>query len=132
MDETKYKKEKADGIYFLPGDEDDELLISHWEFKSDSEFSGGIPVDGSEIGNCYHIAFFRKDEEGNPVFDEHFEAIFGDPDAYIRSLTGCGLYGCMVKKTTKSAKWFEDYLNKAFASVRIEKLKQIAGAIANT
>ena len=89
-------------------------------------------MDGSEIGNCYHIAFFRKDEEGNPVFDEHFEAIFGDPDAYIRSLTGCGLYGCMVKKTNKSAKWFEDYLNKAFASVRIQKLKQIAESIANT
>ena len=60
MDE-KYKKEKADGIYFLPGEEDDELLISHWEFKTDSEFSGGIPVDGNEIGNCYHIAFFRKE-----------------------------------------------------------------------
>jgi len=131
MDEKKMK-ERADGIYFLPGDEDDELLISHWEFKPDSEYHGGTPLDGSEIGNCYHIAFFRKDEEGNPVFDEHFEAIFGDPDAYIRSLTGCGLYGCMVKKTNKSAKWFEDYLNKAFASVRIQKLKQIAESIANT
>lgn len=131
MDEKKLK-ERADGIYFLPGDEDDELLISHWEFKPDSEFHGGTPLDGSEIGNCYHIAFFRKDEEGNPVFDEHFEAIFGDPDAYIRSLSGCGLYGCMVKKTNKSAKWFEDYLNKAFASVRIKKLKQIAESIANT
>lgn len=131
MDEKKLK-EKADGIYFLPGDEDDELIISHWEFKPDSEFYGGTPVDGSAIGPMYHIAFFRKDDEGNPVFDEHFEAIFGDPVAYIKSLGGCNLYGCMVKKTDKSAKWFEDYLNKAFASVRIQKLKQIAESIANT
>lgn len=131
MDE-KYKKEKADGLYFLPGEEDDELIISHWEFKPDSEFYGGNPIDGNKIGNCYHIAFFRKDEEGNPVFDEHFEAIIGDPEGYITRLTGCNLYGCMVKKTDKSAKWFEDYLNKAFASVRIKKLKQIAESIANT
>ena len=121
MDEKKMK-ERADGIYFLPGDEDDELLISHWEFKPDSEYHGGTPLDGSEIGNCYHIAFFRKDEEGNPVFDEHFEAIFGDPDAYIRSLTGCGLYGCMVKKTDKSPKWFEEYLYRTVGRDMIDKM----------
>ena len=132
MSDEKYKKEQADGIYFLPGDEDTDLIISHWEFKPDSEFSGGTPIEGNEIGNKYHIAFFRKDDEGNPVFDEHFEAIFGDPEAYLTTLSGCGLYGCMVKKTNKSAKWFEDYLNKAFASVRIQKLKQIAESIANT
>ena len=119
-----------DGIFFLPGEDDDEMCLEFFNFKDD--MAGGTLVEANEIGPKYHIAFFRKDEEGNPVFDEHFEAIFGDPEAYLTKLTGCGLYGCMVKKTTKSAKWFEDYLNKAFASVRIEKLKQIAGAIANT
>lgn len=132
MDDKKYEKSKADGIYFLPGEEDDELVISHWEFKPESEFSGGTPVGGNEIGHMYHIAFFTEDEIGNPVFNDHFEAVLGDPETYIKNLGGCGLYGCMVKKTNKSAKWFEDYLNKAFASVRILKLKQIAESIANT
>ena len=131
MDE-KYKKEKADGIYFLPGDEDCDLVISHWEFKPDSEFSNGKPEGGNDIGNLYQIAFFTKDDEGNPVYNDHFEAIIGDPERYLQGLGGCGLYGCMVKKTDKSVIWFEDYLNKVFASVRIPKLKQIAESIANT
>ena len=70
MDE-KYKKEKADGIYFLPGDEDCDLVISHWEFKPDSEFSNGKPEGGNDIGNLYQIAFFTKDDEGNPVYNDH-------------------------------------------------------------
>lgn len=131
MVEEKYKKEKADGIYFLPGEEEGDLVISHWEFKPDSEFSGGKPEGGNEIGSLYQIAFFKEDGEGNPVYDDHFEAIIGDPETYLKGLGGCGLYGCMVKKTDKSVRWFEDYLNKVFASVRIPKLKQIAESIAN-
>jgi hypothetical protein len=54
----KLHPNEYDGIYFLPGDEDDELVIHCWEFKSDTEFAGAKPIDGNQIGNMYHIAFF--------------------------------------------------------------------------
>jgi hypothetical protein len=121
-----------DGIYFLPGESDEELIISCWEFKSDTEYSDAKPIEGNQIGNMYHIAFFRKDEEGNPVFDDHYEAILGDPEAYIKNLTGAGLYGCVLKKTEKSGKWFDDYLKRALNYVTVKKLKAYAESIANT
>ena len=80
----------------------------------------------------YHIAFFRRDEEGNPIFDDHYEAILGDPETYIKGLTGAGLYGCVLKKTEKSGKWWEEYLKRALSYVTIKKLKTYAESIANT
>ena len=126
------KPSEYDGIYFLPGESDEELIISCWEFKSDTEYSGAKPIEGNQIGNMYHIAFFRKDGEGNPVFDDHYEAILGDPEAYIKNLTGAGLYGCVLKKTEKSGKWFDDYLKRALNYVTVKKLKAYAESIANT
>ena len=128
----KLHPNEYDGIYFLPGEEDSELIISCWEFKANTEYAGGTPIDGNQIGNMYHIAFFRKDEEGNPIFDEHYEAILGDPETYIKGLTGAGLYGCVLKKTEKSGKWFEEYLKRALSYVTMKKLKAYAESIANT
>jgi hypothetical protein len=45
-----------------------------------------------------------------PEFNDAFEAILGDPESYIKNLVGAGLYGCVVRKTTKTGKWFENYL----------------------
>ena len=115
-----------DGIFFLPGDEDDETVIQFFNFKE--EMAGGELVEASEIGPKYHIAFFKKDDNGTPVFDDHFEAIIGDPHTYIKNLRG--LYGCMVKKTNKSPEWFEDYLYKTVGRVMIEKMKGALSAIA--
>jgi len=129
---VKLHPNEYDGIYFLPGDNDDELIISCWEFKSDSEYANSKPIDGSQIGNMYHIAFFRKGEDGLPIYDEHYEAILGDPEAYIKNLTGAGLYGCVLKKTETSGKWFEEYLKRALSYVTIKKLKAYAESIANT
>jgi hypothetical protein len=61
-----------------------------------------------------------------PEFDDAFEAILGDPESYIRNLVGAGLYGCVVRKTTKSGKWFEDYLTSVVGSVIVKGLKSIA------
>ncbi len=115
-----------DGIFFLPGDEDDETVIQFFNFKED--MAGGKLVEGSDIGPVYHIAFFRRGEDDKPVFDDHFEAIIGDPHTYIKNLNG--LYGCMVKKTDKSPKWFEDYLYNAVGRVMIDKMKSALTAIA--
>ena len=107
-----------DGIFFLPGEDDDEMCLEFFNFKDD--MAGGTLVEASEIGPKYHIAFFRKNKEGEPVFDDHFEAIIGDPHTYLKNLNG--LYGCMVKKTDKSPKWFEEYLYRTVGRDMIDKM----------
>jgi len=132
MDEIKLHPNEYDGIYFLPGEEDNQLLISCWEFKANTEYANATPVDGNKIGHMYHIAFFRQGEDGSPIYDEHYEAILGDPEAYIKNLTGAGLYGCVLKKTDKSGKWFEEYLKRALNYITMKKIKSYAESIANT
>lgn len=128
----KLSPSEYDGIYFLPGEEDDELVIHCWEFKANTEYADATPIEGNQIGNMYHIAFFRKDGEGNPIFDEHYEAILRDPEEYLKNLTGAGLYGCVLKKTEKSGKWWEEYLKRTLDYVTLKKLKTYAESIANT
>jgi hypothetical protein len=128
------EEEKAsseyDGIYFLPGEDEDELVLSYFDFNK--EMADGIPIENTNFGYMYHIAFFRRDDEGNPIFDDHYEAILGDPETYIKGLTGAGLYGCVLKKTEKSGKWWEEYLKRALSYVTLKKLKTYAESIANT
>ena len=100
-------EETFDGFWFLPCDEEG-LNLSFFTFKD--EYGGGTPIGGNQIGDNYHLAFFKENEEGMPEFDDAFEAILGDPESYIKNLVGAGLYGCVVRKTTKTGKWFEDYL----------------------
>ena len=132
VESLEIKPSEYDGIYFLPGESDEELVISCWEFKANTEYSGAKPIEGNQMGNMYHIAFFRKDDGGNPVFDEHFEAILGDPETYLKNLTGSGLFGCIIKKTEASGKWFEEYLKRAMKHVKMSKMKSYAESIANT
>jgi hypothetical protein len=111
-----------DGIYFLPGDEQGELVLSYFDFSD--EMAGGVPVENTNHGSKYHIAFFQRGDDGKPVFDESFEAILGDPALYIKNLAGSELFGCVVKKTTKSDKWFDNYLKRI--NEQIETLKTIS------
>lgn len=99
-----------DGIYFLPGDEDDTLVISYFDFKG--EYANGRPIESSSMGDKFHFAFFKSDENDQPIFDESFEAILGDPSKYVNNLVGAGVYGCVVRKTNKSDKWFSEYLDR--------------------
>lgn len=107
---SEFPKE-YDGFYFLPGDEDDEIKFQF--FTLQDEFADGKPQDNTSVGDCFHIAFFKSDKEGNPIFDDTFEAIFACPTTYIKNLIGMDLYGCMLRKTDKSVKWFNDYLTRA-------------------
>lgn len=131
MEEQKKKKSyEYDGIYFLPCDDNpDDLIISYFDFKED--MAGAEEIEGSSVGPKYHIAFFKSGDDGIPVFDEAFEAILACPGTYISNLVGAGVYGCVVKKTTKSEKWFEDYLKRTLETLTIRKLKRYAEAIAN-
>jgi hypothetical protein len=116
------KSHEFDGIYFLPYEDEKEegLLISYFDFKN--EMADGTPIEGTAVGPKYHIAFFKQDENGLPTFDESFEAILGDPGKYIQNLTGAGVYGCVVKKTEKSQKWFDDYLNRTLNHITMRKM----------
>ena len=111
-----------DGIYFLPGDEEGELVLSYFNFND--EMAGGVPVETTSFGPKYHIAFFQRGDDGKPVFDDSFEAILGDPAQYLKNLAGSEIFGCVVKKTTKSGKWFDNYLKRI--NEQIEALKTIS------
>lgn len=101
---------KYDGFYFTPGEEYGEVKYSFFKMN---DGHAGNPVEGTELGDKFHIAFFQEDEEGNPVFDEDFEAIFADPYVYVCGLND--LYGCVLRKTDKSHVWWKEYLEKAKA-----------------
>lgn len=73
---------------------------------------------------CFILLFFKRGEDGDPVFDEHFEAIFADPQFYVEGLIGAELYGCVLRKTTNSGKWWDDYLEKTVKSCTLNKLRK--------
>ena len=115
-------EETFDGFWFLPCEEEG-LNLSFFSFKD--EYGGGTPIGGNQLGDNYHLAFFKENEEGMPEFDEAFEAIIGDPQSYIKNLVGAGLYGCVVRKTTKTGKWFDNYLTSVVDSVIVDNVKSI-------
>jgi hypothetical protein len=105
------KPETYDGLYFLPGDEDDEMAFAFFDMKDENYKHE--PIENNSIGDKFHIAFFKRDENGDVTFDEHFEAIFGDPMEYLKALIGMDLFGCMVRKTETSKACFDSFLKKA-------------------
>ena len=123
------KPSEYDGIYFLPGDDDTELNVSYFTYQEDDR---GEKIEGNSVGDFYHIVFFRSDERGKPVYDETFDAILGDPSVYIRNLIGANLFGVIVRKTTKSKEWLDDYLNTTLKKIKmmtlVDKLKTISDA----
>jgi hypothetical protein len=104
------KPKKYDGIYFLPGDEENQMKFAFFDLNDESYSHD--PIENTEIGDKFHIAFFKQDEDGLVSFDEHFEAIFSDPMTYLQGFIGMNLYGCMVRKTETSTNWFNNYLEK--------------------
>jgi hypothetical protein len=119
-------KDEYDGFYFLPGDDEYEINIAYFKFKEEWD---STPVESSPLGDKYHIAFFKRDANGDPMFDEEFEAIFADPSIYIQGLTGAKLYGCVLRKTEKSDKWWQEYLDRAQKTCLMNKLVSVANNV---
>jgi len=117
-----------DGFYILPHKQDDGLRLSFFDFNDD--FEKGKKIDHTSLGDMYHVVFLKQGEDGNPEFDDHFEAIFADPEVYVKGLLGANVYGCMVRKTENSWKWVEEYLKRLLGRVMINKMKNYAGSIA--
>jgi hypothetical protein len=119
-------KEEYDGFYFLPGEDECDMNIAYFKFK---EKWSALAVESSSIGDKYHIAFFKKDANGDPMFDEEFEAIFSDPSVYVKGLVGAKIYGCVLRKTEKSTKWWREYLDRAQKICLTNKLLSVSKCI---
>ena len=119
MQNHKSEMDGYDGFIFLPHDEDeDELEFRFVKYKGDF----GEPIEKTEIGDKYHVAFFKRDREtGEYSFDEKFEAIFADPMVYAKNLAGHNLFGTIMRKQEKSSDWFDDYLTDLTNAIRIEQ-----------
>lgn len=118
-----------DGFYILPHrDDDNGLKLSFFDFTDD--FEKGEKIEHTSLGDKYHVIFLTQGEDGNPELNDHFEAIFADPEVYVKGLLGANIYGCMVRKTENSWKWVEEYLKRLLGRVMINKMKNYAGSIA--
>ena len=120
--------EEYDGFFFYPQyDEDIHVDYKIEAFVFNEKKLKSKKIEFTEIGDKYYIAFFKFDKETILKFDEDFEAIFVDPLIYVKNLIGSNLYGCMVRKTSKSGKWFKgfltDFKNRA-KMVTVDKLNE--------
>lgn len=113
--------DEYDGFLFLPSDQEDEetdaIDFRFLKFKQDM----GEPIEGNEVGPKYHVAFFRRNDEGELHFDETFEAIFSDPMTYANGFVGQNIFGTIVKKMEKSDEWFKQYIADLILSFSMSK-----------
>ena len=115
--------EEFDGFYVLPkeGEESDNMELRFFAFKDDKSL--GKPIDNTELGYMYHVAFFKeREEDGEIVLNDCFEAIFADPVTYAKGLLGSKLFGTFIRKTEKSSDWFDDYLKNVVSSVKLASM----------
>ena len=101
----------SDAIFFVPHEDDNKIHIETKTFLEKDE-----KLDGSVMGDCYHIILFKTEEDGSPKNLEMFEAILIKPLEYISTLIPQDWYGVVCKKTTKSG----EYMNTMF-----DKLKEV-------
>jgi hypothetical protein len=125
---ASFAPKEYDGFYMLPDDEV-EGAYKYAFFQLKDEYEDGKPINSTSVGDWFHVAFFKRNEDGDAEFDESFEAIFADPVVYAGGLEGLDIYGCFVRKTDKSQKWFDDYLNRAQTRINMMKLKKAAQSI---
>ncbi len=130
----KFHPDEYDGIFFVPDPKSEslsDLEISFFRFK-DNDYANKKPIDSTKVGYMYHVAFFKRNEKDEVVFDGDFEAIFADPITYVKNLAGAKVFGCLVKKTEVSGKWFEDYLNRTIKHTQIKKVIGYLESILNS
>lgn len=119
-----------DVVYFLPHEDEEGNEGLKYQFCELKEEDLGQPVEQSSMGDKWHLIFFKEGEDGLPMLEDNFEAILVDPATYLRGLLGARVYGCVVRKTDKSQKWVDNYLNDVLKTVMMKKLKRYAENIA--
>lgn len=106
-----------DGIMFYPVQEKTEegkiynsgLAIAQFRHAEHNELFGAEPIESSPAGDKYRVVFYKA-KDGELVKDEDFEAIFSDPEVYVKGLTGLPLFGILVRKTEMTVKKFDNHL----------------------
>jgi hypothetical protein len=97
-----------DAIFFLPGENDDEVHIEASIFKTPGEKLGG-----NALGDSYEVVLFKDDTENDKLYDvDRFEAIFLDPYEYISNLIPQNWFGMVVRKTTTSGGFIQRIFDK--------------------
>jgi hypothetical protein len=105
MEQNEY-----DGLFWTHETDEEEnsfLKISYFAFQE--EYANGVSIS-TNLGDWYHITFFKFNEEGNPYLSDNFEAILGDPSEYVKNFKGSDLYGCIIRKTNLSEAYMKKYL----------------------
>jgi len=97
------KDEKLDTYTFFPSEVDGQI-----HFKGSNYAVPGTKLDGSEMGDCYHIILFKESEEETVIHLDRFEAILIDPLEYMSRLLLDGWFGVICKKTTTSHEYIEE------------------------
>jgi hypothetical protein len=122
--------ETYDGFMVAPDDEGN-IDISFFDLKEE-EYKGGNPIEGTIIGEKYHVILFKRSDDNEMNFEDSFEAIFRDPVYYAKSLLP-KFYSMFLKKTDKSTEWFEDYLQGMLLEIikQQKNVKEMAESIAN-
>ncbi len=92
-----------DGLFFHPN-EDEQLDLYH--IILDSEYQD--PLNNNS--NIYHIGFIEFDENGKPFLHQEFDAMLLDPVTYLLDGVGSNHQGCIMRKTSKSRKWFDKWV----------------------
>jgi hypothetical protein len=99
------KKCKYDVLFFLPGSKHETIHLEQQVYKKP-----GKKLDGSVLGDAYHIVLFKL-EEDEMVDLDNFDAILIDPFTYIGQLIPQNWYGLVAKKTTTSKKFLKSTLD---------------------
>ena len=105
---------KFDGFYFTPIIDPDDDGFNFKFFNLTEKDYSQKPVESSTIGDKFHC---------------DFEAILGEPTEYVMNLSGHGLYGCVLRKTKTSGKWFQDYLTTIKMKLYNKKMTKMLKSI---
>jgi hypothetical protein len=100
------KKEEFDALFFLPGEEKDQLHIEGATYKEPGE-----SVGGNSLGKAYHVILFKENKEGIHDVDR-FDAILLEPLEYMSELIPANWFGIVAKKTTTSDAFIQKLFDK--------------------
>ena len=103
------KDDNCDTFLFLPTDKEDQIHFQGSKYKNP-----GTKLDGTEMGDCYHIILFKEDEDGSVIHLDKFEAILMAPLEYISRLIPDNWFGVICRKTTTS----ENYVKETFDNIK--------------
>ena len=83
--------------------------IDFYEIKLDEKYQS--TESHTNMADSYHIALFDFDAANNEcILSENFDAMLLDPYVYVTDTLGYGLQGCILRKTKKSDKFFDDWI----------------------